>query len=134
MWTCPHCGRIFPKAKQPHSCHTVPLEEHFTHKEQAKELFDYLVNQIEATIGKCQKISLPCCVHLFGTYDFLAALPKKEKLEIRFAYNSKLQSPRIKQRVSLSHTTDKICIDIQKKEEIDTELLQWIKEAYRAKN
>ncbi|HHT9138993.1 MAG TPA: hypothetical protein ACFYEK_17335, partial [Candidatus Wunengus sp. YC60] len=85
MWTCPKCGRIFEKTEQPHSCHSIPLAQHFKHKEKAKELFDHLVQRVTHTIGPCKTISLPCCVHLFGIYDFLAALPKTDKLEIRIA-------------------------------------------------
>jgi len=48
----------------------------------AKELFEYLLQKIELNIGKCKIVSLPCCVHLYGTYDFLAALPKKDSIEI----------------------------------------------------
>jgi hypothetical protein len=85
MWTCSKCGRIFKSAHQPHSCKRIALEKHFENKEKAKELFGFLVEQINSKIGKCKIISIPCCVHLFGKYDFLAALPKKDRLEIRIA-------------------------------------------------
>src|SRR4030043_1753745 len=102
MWTCPNCKRIFEKTKQPHTCRQVALERHFKNKDKAKELFDCLVNQINGKIGKCRVISIPCCIHLFGNYDFLAALPKKDKLEIRFALDRKLDSPGLKQSVPMS--------------------------------
>lgn len=130
MWTCPKCGRIFRRAKQPHSCHTVPLSHHFQNKEKAKKLFAYLVSQIDSKIGKCKVISIPCCVHLFGNYDFLAALPKKERLEIRFALDRRLNTPRLKQSVPMSSKVFKNCLDIARKEEIDKELLGWLKESF----
>jgi hypothetical protein len=134
MWTCPECGRIFEKAKQPHSCHKVSLEQHFKNKDKAKELFDYLVERINSKIGKCQIISIPCCIHLFGNYDFLAALPKKDKLEIRFALDRKLDSSRLKQYVLMSTKVYKNCIDISKTEEINEELIQWLNQAYHLKD
>ena len=134
MWTCHECGRIFAKAKQPHSCHKVPLEQHFKNKDKARELFDRLVKQINSQIGKCQIISIPCCVHLFGHYDFLAALPKKDKLEIRFGLDRKLDSPRLKQSVPVSSKYFKNCIDINKMEEINEELIKWLSEAYHLKD
>jgi hypothetical protein len=134
MWKCPECGRIFEKAKQPHSCHRIPLEEHFKGKVKARELFDYLIKQIDLTIGKCQIISLPCCIHLFGVYDFLAALPKKDRLEIRFALDRKLDSSHLKQYVLLSAGIYKNCIDIETTEDINEELLQWISQAYHLKD
>ena len=134
MWTCPKCGRIFKKAKQPHSCKKVPLEKHFEGKEKARELFDHLVKQINKSVGKCKIISIPCCVHLFGKYDFLAALPKKDKLEIRFALDRKLNSPRLKQSVPMSSKVFKNCFDISSKEELDKEFIDWLKRSYYLKS
>lgn len=134
MWTCPNCGRIFEKEKQPHSCNKIPLETHFKNKEKAKQLFNLLVKQINEKIGQCQIISIPCCVHLFGKYDFLAALPKKDKLEIRFALNRILDSPRLKQSVPLSSKNYKNCIDLTNEKEIDEELMAWLSQSYHLKD
>ncbi len=124
MWTCSVCGRIFEKAKQPHSCRKTPLELHFQNKEKARELFDYLVKQVNKKVGKCKIVSLPCCVHLFGKYDFLAALPKKDKLEIRFTLDKRIDSPRLKQCVPMSLKVFKNCFDISIKGELDSEFLK----------
>lgn len=130
MWTCPECGRIFKRAKQPHSCKKIPLEKHFENKEEAKQLFDQLVKEINKKVGKVKVISIPCCVHLFGEFDFLAALPKKNSLEIRIVLDRELKSPRMKQGVQMSSKRYKNCFDICSKKEIDGELLGWIKESY----
>lgn len=50
---------------------------------------------------KCDVLSLPCCIHLVGRYDFLAVLPKLFK-----------------------------CVDIESAEDIDEVVLAWIREAY----
>ena len=134
MWECTNCGRIFQKTKQVHSCNKFPLEQHFKNKEKARKLFKYLFEQIDKSIGKCKIISLPCCIHLFGTYDFLAALPKKDGLEIRFSLNRVLDSPRLKQSVPVSSKYYKNCIDVKNLKEIDGELITWVSEAYRLKN
>ena len=134
MWTCLKCGRIFKKANQPHTCRKIALNQHFRNKDKAKELFDYLVNQINTKIGRCKVISIPCCVHLFGKYDFLAALPKKDRLEIRFALDRKVDSPGLKQSVPMSKKVYKNCFDIGSKEEIDKEFISWLKESYHLKD
>ncbi|KKQ30072.1 MAG: hypothetical protein US68_C0012G0011 [Candidatus Shapirobacteria bacterium GW2011_GWE1_38_10] len=130
MWTCTTCNRIFEKTAQAHSCQKIPLEEHFKNKEKAKELFNFLFKTINEKVGKCQIVSIPCCVHLFGRYDFLAALPKKDKLEIRFGLNRKLDSPRLKQSVPVSCSSVKNCVDLSSKEEVNNELIEWLSEAY----
>lgn len=134
MWTCQKCGRIFEKTKQVHSCRSIGLEKHFKNKNQAKDLFDFLVKQIKRSIGQCRIISLPCCVHLYGHYDFLAALPKKDRLEIRFALDRKLASPRLKQSVTLSAKNFKNVIDIKSNGDINKELIKWLDQAYHLKD
>ena len=130
MWTCSKCGRIFAKTGQPHSCRQIPLKQHFQNKEKAKKLFDFLTIQINNKIGKCKIISLPCCIHLFGKYDFLAALPKKNGLEIRFALDRELSNSSFKQSVPLSAQLYKNCFEISSEKEINSEFIGWLKESY----
>jgi hypothetical protein len=134
MWTCSTCSRVFGKTHQPHSCKKVSVESHFENKEKARALFDSLLRKIEERIGTCKIISLPCCIHLFGTYDFLAALPKKDGIEIRFALNRKLNTPRLKVSVLMSYKVFKNCFDIGRKEEIDSEFMGWVNESYHLKD
>lgn len=117
-----------------HTCSKKPLEEHFANKELAKEIFDYILKKINSEVGKSEIMSIPCCVHLYGKYDFLAALPKREGLEIRFALHRPLLGGRIKQIVPLSQTSYKICMDIKSVKDIDTELMGWISESYHLKD
>lgn len=131
MWTCSKCKRIFEKTGQMHSCRKIPLEEHFKNKEKAKEIFDYLFEEINDKIRKCKIISLPCCIHLFGSNDFLAAIPKKDSLEIRFSLSRKLENPRVIQAVLVSAKQYKNCIEIYQKKEIDSDLIELISEAYK---
>jgi len=133
MWTCTKCERIFEKAKQPHSCKKIPLKEHFKNKEKAKKLFNYLVEQVN-NIGKVKIISLPCCIHLFGKYDFLAALPKRDGLEIRFVLNRVLNGPRLTQSVPMSSSVFKNCFEITSEKEIDNEFVGWLTESYHLKD
>ena len=130
MWTCPKCNRKFKRTKQQHSCKTIPLEQHFKNKEYAKSLYNYLIKKIKSEIGNYNVISLPCCIHLYGNYDFLAILPHRDSLEIRFAYENEIRSKRIVQTVSLSKKLTKNVIYIKKGSEIDTELLNWLKISY----
>lgn len=112
----------------------MPIKQHFLNKPLAKELFNYLVDQINNNVGKCKIISIPCCIHLFGNYDFLAALPKKDGLEVRFALDRVLDSPRLKVSVPLSQKTFKNCFEIRSNKEFDQEFIGWIKESYNLKN
>jgi hypothetical protein len=117
-----------------HSCRTISLDQHFVNKPKAQEIFNQLLQMITKEIGKVEIISLPCCVHLYGQYDFLAALPKADKLEIRFALNRLLDSPRRINQVALSQQSYKNCIDVYDIKDVDEELLSWVKEAFFLKD
>lgn len=134
MWKCPYCFRVFERQGQMHTCSKKPLEEHFANKKLAKEIFEYILKKINTEIGKADIVSIPCCVHLFGKYDFFAALPKRDGLEIRFALNRELTGGRIKQVVPVSQVSYKICIDLKSVKDIDAELLSWISESYHLKD
>jgi len=134
MWTCTKCGRVFEKEKQPHSCKKVPLEDHFKNKDLARELFDHLLEQVNAKVGKCKVISLPCCIHLFGKYDFLALLPRKDGLEISFGLYRQLKGLRIKESMPVSAKGVRNCLIVKTEAEIDRELIGWLDEAYHLKD
>ena len=135
LWVCPKCHREFSHQGQQHSCATKPLADHFTNKVEAYELFQYLLKQINTRVGKVKVLSIPCCIHLFGTYDFLAILPKMNGvLEIRFAADRPIKRKRIYITVPLSKTRYKNCLRIQGKKDIDVELLKWLKDSYTLKS
>jgi hypothetical protein len=92
-----------------------------------------LVEQVN-NIGKVKIISLPCCIHLFGKYDFLAALPKRDGLEIRFVLNRVLNGPRLTQSVPMSSSVFKNCFEITSEKEIDNEFVGWLTESYHLKD
>jgi hypothetical protein len=133
-WKCPKCNRIFQRKNQMHSCKSFPIEKHFENKDPAKEVYKYLFKVVNKKVGKCKEISLPCCIHWFGNYDFIALLPKKDKLEVRFALNRKINSPRVFNNFPPSSKYYMICLYIQSKDEVDEELLKWLKESYTLKS
>jgi hypothetical protein len=133
MWECPKCGRIFKKRKQAHSCRRVPIEQHFKGKEHAKNIFEYLLGKIETEIGDIKIVSLPCCIHLFGQYDFVAALPKKDRLEIRFVLDRPIKETGIKRTVKMSSVAYKHVVDINSNDDVNKDLLNWINISYHLK-
>jgi hypothetical protein len=51
-------------------------------------------------------------------------------LEIRFVLKRELASSRVQRSARISKTQYKQCVDIQAAEDIDEELLSWVREAY----
>lgn len=135
MWTCPKCERIFERAKQQHTCATKPIEEHFVNRHEAYLLYQKLLKNIGSKVGRFKVLSIPCCIHLFANYDFMAILPKKDGvLELRFALDKKLVSKRITACVPLSFKSYKNCLLINSAKDIDSELIKWLEESYSLKS
>jgi hypothetical protein len=131
-WRCPVCGRAFARRNQPHSCKRVPLDAHFGRGGVSRSLFAALLAAVEANVGPCDVVSLPCCIHLAATDDFLAVLPKRDRLEIRFTLHRHIRSPRVLACAQISRNAHKHRVDVSTVEDIDVELLAWVREAYHA--
>jgi len=132
-WKCPKCGRKFSKAKQPHSCRVFPLEKHFANKEYALKLFGQLKSAVRKKIGSFEVVSLPCCIHFSKGFDFMAVLPLKDGLKIHFSLARKLSSPRIAQSAQYSAHRTMHEVKIITADEIDAELLDWLKQATKTR-
>jgi hypothetical protein len=133
-WRCPDCGRAFARRNQPHSCKRVPIEAHFAPDGASRRLFEALLAAVGGHVGPCEVVSLPCCIHLAATDDFLAVLPRRDRLEIRFTVHRRIRSPRIQACAQTSRDAYKHRVDISAVEDLDPELLGWLREAYRGRH
>lgn len=130
MWKCPKCGREFNKEKQSHSCVVYPIKNHFKDKEKGQHLFELLVKKIEKEIGEVKIESLPCCIHFVSSYTFSGVWISNDKIRIDFRVDYQLKSKRVVKEVRLSKNRTIYYIDIESEEDIDKELLKWIKDSY----
>jgi hypothetical protein len=130
LWKCKKCKREFAKKNQAHSCVSYPLDNHFKGKIYAKELFTYLKDKIEENVGQIKIESLPCCIHLVSNYTFGAVWAMKDKIRIDFRTNFQITSKRVWKMVQMSPNRYLYYFEIKKKEEVDGELLGWIKDVY----
>lgn len=131
LWQCPKCKREFAKTKQQHSCKFYPIEKHFENKEYAWELFGYLKKQIEKNIGSLKIESLPCCIHFVSSYTFGACWALKDRIRIDLRLDKKITTKKIHKMIKISPNRYMYYFDILKKEEIDSELLSWLRQAYK---
>lgn len=130
MWKCPKCKRDFSRAKQAHSCVQYPIENHLKNKEDSKVLFEELINKIEKNIGPIKIESLPCCIHLVSSYTFSGVWILKDKIRLDFRVDYVIKSKRIVKEEKLSTNRNLYYTEITKVEDIDKELLKWIKDSY----
>ena len=95
-------------------------------------LLDGLVAAIEAHIGPCRVVSLPCCIHLVAVEDFLAVLPRRDRLEVRFTVPRRIDDPRTVAASPTSRSAYQHRVLLDAAEDIDPVLLGRITEAYEA--
>lgn len=134
MWTCPRCKRQFEKRNQVHSCNLYALDNHFKGKEKiARPLYDKLKERIEKEIGPVKVESLPCCIHFVSTYTFAAVYALRTKITVHFSLNHELENPRIRKSAQVSSTKHMHSLDIKNLDEIDEELISWLRQAYNAR-
>jgi hypothetical protein len=131
MWRCPTCNRSFQRTRQTHSCRTVRLDDHFHRRDALRPLFDRLVAAVSDEVGQCEIVSLPCCIHLAHEHDFLAVLPRRNHLEVRFSLPEELHHARVKRSARISRSAVKHSVHVAVPDDIDSELLAWLRAADR---
>jgi hypothetical protein len=84
----------------------------------------YCTNQV----GPFKVESLKCCIHFVSIFTFAAVKISENKITVDFSLSRKLKNSRIKQSVQLSAHRFLYYIDIMQEDEMDEELMEWIKE------
>jgi len=130
LWTCNACGREFERQNQSHSCKLFPIELHFRGKENSKHLYEILCERVEQNIGAFKVESLECCIHFVSTFTFAAVRVLTDKLILDFALNRSIASKRFLKVGRLSKKRFLYYVEINNKQEIDVELINWLKMAH----
>lgn len=133
LWKCPKCGRQFERRGQSHSCKSFPVEQHFKGKPGGKLLYEKFKRAVRSQLGSFKIESLECCIHFVSTFTFAAVKIFKDKIQVDFALSRKLKNKRFDRFLQMSSNRYLYYFDINHEDEIDDELLEWIKEAHNKK-
>jgi hypothetical protein len=133
LWSCPQCGRQFERKSQPHSCRPYLLAGHFKGKAAGRLLYEKLKKAVKNEMGSFKIESLACCIHFVSTFTFAAVKIFKDMIRVDFSLSRKIKSKRIGQFLQMSAHRYLYVVDIFNEDDIDEELLKWIREAYDKK-
>jgi hypothetical protein len=136
LWKCKKCKRIFEKKDQPHSCAYYPVEKHLKNKDYAKRLYNELKKIIKNKIGNFRIESLPCCIHfvtIAANYTFMCVYALRNGIKIHFTLHSGSDNSRLQKYSKMSAHRYLYELNIKTKEEMNSELVAWLKEAYHMK-
>lgn len=129
-WTCPTCGRDFARNKQWHSCEKHDLNAIFSDKPQKIiELYKHLISALEP-LGPMEIHASKWNITLRAKSTFMSIFPEKKDLALTFVRDEPLDDFPVYQ--TYQHTKNKWSnhVKIENIEEIDNQLLTWIKDAY----
>ena len=130
MWTCSTCGRSFLKTNQDHSCLLVNLESHFYTKQQhVIDTFEKIKNVV-LLFDDVRINSVKGAILFRAKSTFLAVKPKKSFLDIEFVLDEKIEEFPIHKSVQASKSKWAHFVRLESPEEVDEQLLSWIREAY----
>ncbi|MCA1812721.1 MAG: DUF5655 domain-containing protein [Halobacteriales archaeon] len=131
-WTCPACQRSFAHEGQSHSCRKGPtLDQHFGGKPpQLRKAFDRIVQELEDS-GEVRVDPVAANIHLVAGSAFASAAPRKSGLRVEFLLDHEVRSKRIVRLEKLSATRLAHHVDVAGPEDVDHELLRWLRAAQR---
>ncbi len=131
MWTCPTCSRTFRNTNQMHTCKKVDKEAFFLRRpEHFRELYETIKEQTQK-FGDFREEAVPPDVIFFKTKStFLAVKVKKKWLDIEFFLDHLEDVPPVKKYLQTSKRRFFHVVSIDSEEDIDRQLLDWIKASY----
>ena len=131
MWTCPDCGRTFRNTNQDHSCVVIDLELHFVNKDQnVKDTFEK-IKDIAMSLGNVKINSVKNAILFQAKSQFLAFKPKKNILDTEFVLDEPVEGFPIHKTVQATKTKWAHFVRLESPEEVDEQLISWIKRAHR---
>jgi hypothetical protein len=98
----PHCGRLFERKGELHSCRAYLLAGHFKGRPAGRLLYEKLKEAVKKEIGSCKIESSACCIHFVSTFTFAAVKRYKDRIQVDFSSNRIINSKRVVHALQMS--------------------------------
>jgi len=133
-WICPVCERTFHKANQAHSCELCSVEMHLAGKdENVKSAFRHLM-EVVSGFGPLQISPTKHAVIIASRSTFLALKLKKNILDLEFLLSREAYEFPVYKTFRVSKKRVAHFVRIDKPDQIDQQLIAWLKEAFDTVN
>lgn len=130
MWICPKCKREFKNRNQYHSCGDFSIEKVFEkYPIEIFRLFELVHNEVKS-FGKMKINPVRNSVMYSVNSTFLALKPNSKYLLIEFASGIAHDEFPVEKCIQVSKKEFAHIMRIERKEEIDSQLISWLKESY----
>jgi hypothetical protein len=131
MWTCPKCKREFKNRNQGHSCGDFTINQVF--EKYSPEIFELfsIIYKLVKSFGDMQISPVKSGVMFTANTTFLALKPHSKYLSVEFASGNAYDEFPIEKCVQISKTEFAHILRIENKFEIDSQISDWLSEAYQ---
>lgn len=129
LWRCPICGRLLSKPNSWHSHLSQSVNAHFEGKPKQKKLFDALLVKLEE-FEPMRVDAVKTSINLIAKHHFGGVRVQKDGLRLGFVLHRKLTSPRVIKSEWVGGDKYGHSVKLTRADELDAELMQWLKEAY----
>jgi hypothetical protein len=130
MWTCPACKRKFKNENQSHSCETKSIDEHLSKSSDAVKAAYYKVISEVNKLGKVNTSAVKNAILVSANSNFLSLKPAKSWLDVEFLLDEEADEFPIHKTFRLSKHKVAHYVRVGSADEIDSQLVGFIRRAY----
>ncbi len=131
MWTCPKCQRSFRNTNQAHSCRRVDKDRFFDRRPpHFKDLYKTIQERVAEFGSYREEAVLPDVVFFKTKSTFLMVKIKMAWIDIEFFLDHLEDEPPVRKYLQTSKNRVVHLVSIDSEEDIDDQLLTWIKASY----
>lgn len=131
MWTCPECRRVFRNTNQMHTCDLVDIEKFFDNRPpHFRELYKSIQSFVTG-LGEFREEGVkPDVIFFKSKSTFMAIKVKKKWMDIEFFLDHLEDVHPVKKYLQTSKNRVAHIVSIDCTEDLNAQLLGWIKESY----
>ena len=132
-WECPDCHRRFGRRGQTHECApAMTLDDYFlTGPARERPIFDAVMAHLE-TLGDIHVEPVSVGIFLKRSRGFAQLRPKVKWIELSFGLERRVEHPKITRIMRASDTRTYHCVRLREPSDVDTDVQDWLTEAYLA--
>jgi hypothetical protein len=131
MWKCRKCGRLFANRNQSHFCSSYTLREHLAEKSpSAVALFREFAKLVKRC-GPVRVVPEKTRIAFQERMSFAAVSLRRDRIVGHVVLARRLENPRFTKIETISPRNHVHCFCFRSREELDREVLGWLREAHR---
>jgi Domain of unknown function (DUF5655) len=131
MWQCRKCERLFANRNQSHFCSRYTLREHLAGKSpSAVALFRQFAKSVKRC-GPVRVVAEKTRIAFQVRMSFAAVSLRRDRIVGHVVLARRLENPRFTKIETISPRNHVHCFCFRSREEMDREVLGWLREAYR---